>query len=479
MRALISRSVARGMVAALISLALVAPAASAQTSVPSGQKSVRAMPWEAAAEPFKSTYAPLPRHDILITNATILDGAGKRIEKGEILVRSGKIIAIGQHVDDRSGAEIVDARGRWITPGVIDVHSHNGTYVLPLTDIDSESSDVSELDSPNVADTWIETAINVQDVAFSRALEGGVTTIQILPGSSPIFAGRSVVVKPIPVSSVAAMKFPGAAQGFKMACGENPKSQDAEAKNGPVSRQGEVAFIRQAFLDAQHYRKSWEDYENGRTKKAPRRDLKAEALLGIMAGDIHVHMHCYRSDDMATMLGVAREFGFKIAAFHHAAEAYKITELLRAAGTCAVVWGDWWGFKMEAQDATRANAPLLDRAGVCVTMHSDSPYSGQRLNIDAATAGAAGRALGVDIPPERMIRWITSNSARLLGLGDRVGTLAPGYNADIVLWSGNPFSIYTKADLVLIDGAIAYDRSAPPPHSPSDFELARPGAPRP
>lgn len=460
------------MIAALGSVALAAPALAAAPATP------RTLPWQTGPELFKSTYTPLPRRDTVIVNATILDGAGKRIDKGEILIRAGKIVAIGARVADRAGAAIVDANGRWVTPGVIDIHSHNGTFVLPLTDIDNESSDVSELDSPNVADTWVETAVNVQDAAFSRALAGGVTAIQILPGSSPIFAGRSVVVKPLAATHVSTMKFPGAAQGFKMACGENPKSQGAHTKDGPFSRQGEVAYVRQAFLDALQYRKAWEDYLAGRGAEVPRRDLKAEALLGIMAGDIQVNMHCYRADDMAIMLNVSREFGFRIAAFHHATEAYKIPELLRTAGTCAVVWGDWWGFKMEAQDAIRAAAPLLERAGACVTLHSDSPYSGQRLNVDSAAAAAAGRAIGVDIPPERMIRWITSNPAKVIGLADRIGTLAPGYNADIVLWSDNPFSIYTKPDLVLIDGAVVYDRSAPPPLSPSDFELGRPGVPQ-
>jgi imidazolonepropionase-like amidohydrolase len=182
---------------------------------------------------------------------------------------------------------------------------------------------------------------------------------------------------------------------------------------------------------------------------------------------------------MAVMLGVAQEFGFRIAAFHHATEAYKIPSLLKAAGTCAAVWGDWWGFKMEALDAIRANAPLLDRAGVCVAMHSDSPYSGQHLNLDAAVAGAAGRALGVATPPERMIAWITSGPARLLGLEDRIGTLAPGYDADLVLWSGDPFSIYAHPDLVLIDGAVAYDRAHLPAHPSSDFELGRPAVAHP
>jgi imidazolonepropionase-like amidohydrolase len=434
-------------------------------------------PW--LIDPTPSTYHPLPRGDFLVTDATILDGAGHRIDHGDLLVRGGKIAAVGAHLSKDIGARLIDAHGRWVTPGVIDVHSHNGTYVLPLTDIDTASSDVSELSDPNAADTRIEDGINVQDTGFSRALEGGVTTMQVLPGSDPIFSGRSVILHPIPATHVAAMKVPDAPQGFKMACGENPKSTDADAHRGPTSRQGEIAYIREAFMAAQDYRTAWGLYAAGKAAAPPKRDLKLEALAGILAGDIHVHMHCYRSDDMATMLSVAHEFGFTIAAFHHAAEAYKIPVLLRDAGICAAVWGDWWGFKMEALDGVRANAAMLDRAGVCVAMHSDSPLSGQRLTIEAAKAGAAGRAIGIDIPPERMIMWVTSNAARILHMQDRIGTLAPGYDADLVLWSGNPFSIYSHADLVVIDGAVVRDRSAPPSHSPSDFELGRTGAPRP
>ena len=447
----------------------VAVAAVLAVPVPSIAQQTSAAPW--TVDPFPSTYQPLPRSDLMLRHATILDGAGNRIEDGDLLLRDGKVAAVGPHLANPGGVREIDATGRWVTPGVIDVHSHDGTYVLPLTTIDRESSDVAELSDSNVADTWVENAVNPQDVAFDRALQHGVTTLQILPGSSPIFSGRSVVVHPIHANTVAAMKIEAAQQGYKMACGENPKEQDAETRRGPTSRQGEIAFIRRAFFDAQDER-----HDRGRHRgdgPPQHRDLRREALAGILAGDIHVNMHCYRADDMATMMSVAREFGIHITAFHHAVEAYKIPGLLRAEGVCAVVWGDWWGYKMEALDAIRAEAPLLDRAGVCVTMHSDSPAEGQRLNTEAAKAAAAGRRVGVTIPEERMIRWITSNPARVLGLADHVGTLAPGYNADVVVWSADPFSIYAKADLVLVDGAIAFDRAAPPRQPVSDFELGR------
>ena len=427
-------------------------------------------PWR--ADPFPSTYRPLPRVDQIIRHATVLNGAGGRLDDADILTHEGRIVALGHDLARPAGVHEIDARGRWLTPGVIDIHSHDGAFVLPITDIDLESSDVAELSDPNAADILVENAVNPQDTAFSRALEHGVTTLQILPGSSPIFSGRSVLVHPVRATTVAAMKFPDAPAGFKMACGENPKEQDAESHRGPTSREGEVAFVRRAFLDAEDYRRDWDNYAAGKGP-APKRDLKREALAGILAGDIHVHMHCYRADDMATMMSVAREFNVRLAAFHHAVEGYKIPDLLRDNGVCAVVYGDWWGYKMEALDAIRANGALLDEAGVCVTLHSDSPAEGQRLNVEAAKVAAAGRRVGVIIPPERMIRWITSNPAKALGVGDRIGTLAIGYDADLVLWSRDPFSVRALPDLVMIDGAIAYDRSAPSAEPSSDFELGR------
>lgn len=448
----------------MVGALLVAAPADAQRSAP--------LPWQ--EDPYPSRYQAPVASDMLLRGAIILDGAGARIDGGDVLVRGGKVAAVGKRLAN-PGVPEVDATGRWITPGVIDVHSHDGTYVLPLTEIDREASDVAEVATPNSADTWIETAVNAQDMAFDRALASGVTTLQILPGSTPIFAGHSVVVKPVRAPTVWGMKAAGGVQGFKMACGENPKSWGADDDNeGPTSRQGVIAYMRQQFADAQRYKRAVEQARAGAGAMPPR-DFKLETLAGILAGDVRVNLHCYRAGDIAASLGVAKEFGFRIGAIHHATEAYKIPGLLREAGTCAAVWADWWGFKVEAQDAIRAEAPLLEQAGVCVMMHSDSPADGQRLNIAAAKAAAAGRRIGIDIPPERMIKWTTGNPAKLLGLDKQVGTIAPGLRADLVVWSGDPFSIYTHADLVLIGGAVAWDRAKPPAGPVSDFELGRGG----
>ncbi|MBW7946438.1 MAG: amidohydrolase family protein, partial [Sphingomonadaceae bacterium] len=286
--------------------------------------------------------------------------------------------------------------------------------------------------------------------------------------------GRSVVLKNVPAVTMQGMKFPGAPQGLKIACGENPKLYYGRRGSAPNSRQGELAMFRAAFSAAEDYlERSRGDRPGKGGGPRGQRNLELETLGGVLTGDIRVHAHCYRADDMAMMLGLAREFGFRIAAFHHATEAYKIPAMLREAGTCAAVWPDWWGFKMEAQDAIRENAAFVEAAGGCAMMHSDSPQIGQRLTIEAAKAAGAGRRAGLALPPETIIRWVTSNPAQAMGLGNRIGTLAPGYNADLVLWSGDPFSIYSHADRVYIDGALVYDRANPAYRPRSDFEIGR------
>jgi imidazolonepropionase-like amidohydrolase len=239
------------------------------------------IPLPFAADPYPSTYQPLPRTDTLIEGATILDGAGHRIDNGDVLIRAGKIVAVG-HGLSAGGATVINAHGRWVTPGIIDVHSHDGVFSIPFTSGDMDSSDVSELSDPNAADTWIEHAVNTQDPAFSAALRSGVTTLQILPGSTPLFSGRSVIVKPIPAADVRSMKFPGAVQGLKMACGENPKSYFGEKGRAPNSRQGEVALVREAFLKAQEYLQGWRDYESGSAAAPPARDLKLDTLAAVL-----------------------------------------------------------------------------------------------------------------------------------------------------------------------------------------------------
>lgn len=456
----------------LVAVALLAATSPALARPPKPALPAEPPPYITA--PITGSYQPRARTDTIIRQATILDGAGNRLI-GDVLMRDGRIVALGPDLANDSGATEIAGRGKWVTPGLIDIHTHYGTYLLPQTAAEAEVSDVIEDSDFNVADTWIEHAIRPGDPAFSRALAGGVTTVQVLPGSGALFGGRSVILKPLPTVTMDQMRFPGARQGLKMACGGNPAGSFGGRGRFPNSRQGEIAGIRRALLDTRHYMEEWEDHGGGRKGgRGPRRDLKMDTLAAAMRGDLPVHLHCYRADDIATWVSVLDEFGIRIAAVHHATEAYKVAPMLADRGICAAVWPDWWGFKREAEDGIPENAAFVDAAGGCAIMHSDIPVLGNLLNIEASKAAAAGRRAGLTIPPERAIRWITSNPAKAIGLGDRIGTIAPGMNADLVIWSADPFSVYSHVEQVFMDGAILYDRNAKDGAGASDFELGRP-----
>ena len=248
------------------------------------------------------------------------------------------------------------------------------------------------------------------------------------------------------------MKFPDAPHSLKMACGENPKR--VYSSRGPSTRMGNVAGYRNAWIGAENYKQQLE-------RDPSHRDIRNETLAGVLDGEILVHNHCYRADEMATMINIGEEFGYKISTFHHGVEAYKIADLLADEGICAALWADWWGFKHEAYDMTIANIAIVDQArdGTgCAIVHSDDESGIQRLNQEAAKALAAGRRAGFEISEGRAMTWITKNPAKSLGILDQTGTLDTGKDADVVIWSGNPFSIYTKAEQVYIDGALAFDK---------------------
>ena len=436
-----------------------------------------------ADEPYPSTYQSLPSRPTLIVNATILTGTGQRISNGSLLMAEGRIsrVTADSPAVPGAAADVIDAAGRWVTPGLIDVHSHLGVYSSPHL---QAHSDGNEMTAPVTAQVWAEHSVWPQDPGFSRALAGGVTALQVLPGSANLIGGRGVTLKNVPSVSYQAMKFPGAPHGLKMACGENPKRVYGERYQAPSTRMGNVAGYRAEWIAAQKYIRDWDEYDkrvavHGDTAKLgervdPVRDLKLETLAGALKGEILVHMHCYRADEMLTILDMAKEFGYRISAFHHGAEAYKIADELAAAGVCGALWADWWGFKAEAYDGIQENIALVDRpAGSCSIVHSDSAEGIQRLNQEAAKAMSRGQRAGLEIPPERAIRWITANAARSLGILEQTGTLEAGKMADVVIWNGNPFSVYALADQVYVDGALLYDRHDPARQPLSDFELGQ------
>lgn len=418
----------------------------------------------APEDPYPSTYAAKPAPPTAIVGASVLTAEGPVLENTTLLFSDGKVVEIGQGVELPPETVVIDGAGKWVTPGIIDIHSHLGVFSSPGV---PSMRNGNEKTGKNTAEVWAEHSIWPQDPGFEMARRGGVTTLAILPGSANLIGGRSVTVKNVSSVSVQGMKFPGAPYGAKMACGENPIVYAARG-NDPFTRMGNMAGFRTAFIEAQGY---LEKKNKGETQK---QDLRLETIAGILSGEITTHIHCYRADEMMQMIDLSKEFGFKIGAFHHASEAYKIADVLAAEGIAVATWADRWGFKLEAYDGVPMNVAALEWAGVHTMLHSDSAVLVQRLNLEAAMAMASADRAGGKISREEAIRWITLNPAKTLGIADRTGSLAPGKMADLVLWSTDPFSVYAVAEKVFIDGVKVVDRDDPQRDPDSDFLLGQP-----
>ncbi len=446
--------------------------------------------------------APIRRY-LLLRGGTLWTATGAILKDHDLLVRDGKIAAIGRHLS-ANGAMVLDVRGKHLTPGLIDTHSHIGVYPIPWA---SAHADGNEMVKAITAYASAEHAFWPQDPAIPRAVEGGTTTAQILPGSANLIGGRSLIVRLRLKRTVQEMRFPLAPYGIKMACGENPKRVH---RNQTRTRMGNIALMRMAFQQAREYKQRWDDYQRDlarwnkkhatkatsatptsvadapkapadppkppkapadppKAPQAPTRDLNLEVLQGVIEGKHLVHIHCYRADEMRWMIALAGEFGFRIRSFHHAIEAYKIRDILAKEQIAASVWADWWGFKMEAFDTIEENAPLIAAAGGRAIIHSDSSVGIQRLNQEAAKAYYRGLAMGLKLSEDEAIRWVTRNPAWALGIDAYVGTLEVGKYADITIWDGHPLRVYTRTSKVLINGEIVYDRQKPRPMT--DFEI--------
>jgi len=424
--------------------------------------------------PYPSTYATLPQQKTLITDATILTGNGERLDNADILFVDGKIVQVGVDIVDEQ-AQKIDGTGKWITPGIIDVHSHLGVYPSPSVE---SHADGNEMTSPNTSEVWAEHSVWPQDPGFQRARAGGITTLQILPGSANLFGGRGVTLKNVPSETMQGMKFPSAPYGLKMACGENPKRVYGKRKVLPQTRMGNMAGYRQAWIDATAYKLAWEkyeaDYAAGKNPKVPERDLTKDTLKGVLDGDILVHNHCYKAEEMAMMIDLGKEFNYHSGTFHHGIEAYKIADLLADNKNCIAMWPDWWGFKMEAYDMVEENVAIVDAVkNSCAVIHSDSDTTIQRLNQEAAKVLFRGQESGFDLKEEDAIRWITANAAKSLGIAEKTGSLVKGKNADVVVWNASPFSVYAHAEQVFVDGAKVYDRFDDKYQAKSDFLLGQ------
>lgn len=476
----------------LVAASLLACASAQKSTLPEDKRAGPLAPYVAPQEPrghaFDDDSPP-----VFIRNATLLTAAGKTIENGHLLLEKGRIQAIGEGPGNPpAGATLIDAAGQFVTPGLIDTHSHMGVYAIPSV---PAHSDGNEMTSPTTAEVWAEHSFWPQDPSIWRAVSGGITTIQVLPGSANLIGGRSYVAKLKPAISARLMRFPGAPQGLKMACGENPKRVYGNRGSAPSTRMGNVAGYRAAFQRALEYRRKLQEYDRDlalwqqkQAKKSnpgaaksdgddpddppapPTRNFALETLVQVLDGKILVHNHCYRADEMSLMLDVAKEFGFSIRSFHHALEAYKIRDRLAQEGVASSTWSDWWGFKMEAFDGIPQNAALLSQAGARAIIHSDSEAEIRHLNQEAEKARTAGKKIGIAISDDEVLRWITAHPAWALGIEDQVGTLEVGKMADVVIWDRKPFSVYARAMQVFIDGDLVYDRQRGVQPT-SDFEV--------
>jgi len=393
--------------------------------------------------------APTFHNDVVIKGGTILTVTHGKIENGSIYIHNGKIAAVGQSVNAPAGATVIDAAGKFVMPGIIDAHSH-----IALDD------DVNEPTSPVTPHMMMKDAFDYNDKAIYRALAGGVTSSLLLHGSANMIGGQAIVIKHKYGLGRDEMLFPGAPRSIKFASGENPKRVYGTRNQLPSTRMGNFEVMRAAFIEAREYMRTWDDYE-AKVKKGdkdatpPKKDLKLEALADVLRGKLLVQIHCYRADEFLTEMEIAKEFGYKIRAFHHALEAYKVADKIAANGVAIATWPDWWGFKYEAWDGIPWNAAISAHNGVRVALKSDSEDVTRRLNQDA------GKIMRYGLTEEEALKSITLNPAWIMGIEDRVGSIDVGKDADITIWNSYPLSSTALADKVLIDGDVYFDRSQP------------------
>lgn len=394
---------------------------------------------------------PAQPNETLIRNATILTITHGTLENSDILIRGGKIVAIGKGLKAAASARVIDASGKYVMPGIVDCHSHS------MLDAINEGS----LAVTSMART--RDVLNPNDVDLYRELAGGVTTLNLLHGSANPIGGLNTVVKIKYGRPVNEFIFPGAMPGIKFALGENPKRSNNSAIPGltrryPGTRMGVEEVIRDAFTRARDYKKTWDEYRAavGSGEKnliPPKRDLQLEPLVEVLEGKRYVHAHCYRADEILMLINIADEFGFKVRTFQHVLEGYKVAKEIARHGAGASTFADFWGYKIEAYDAIPYNAAILTRAGVIVSMNSDSDERARRLNIEAAKAMRYG-----GLTEEQALKLVTINPAIQLGIQDRVGSLEVGKDADLAIWNGHPLSVYSRVDTTFIDGDVFFDR---------------------
>ena len=387
---------------------------------------------------------------VAIRNGTIITATRGTIANGTVLVRDGKIAAVGTNVSIPAGADVYDATGKFVSPGIIDAHSH-----IANDAINEGSVSVSSM-------TGMEDVLDPSDINIYRGLAGGTTAANILHGSANAIGGKTVVIKlRYGKTRASDLMFPGAPPGIKFALGENVTRKRGAAPTNPQrfpsTRQGVEYVIRDAFTRAKAYRKDWQDYEAkkkaGQDVLAPRRDLQLDALVEVLEGKRLVHAHSYRADEILMLIRLADEMGFKITTFQHVLEGYKVAKEIAAHNAGASTFSDWWGYKMEAADAIPHNASLMTHKGVLVSINSDDAEQLRRLNMEAAKAIRYG-----DVSEEQAFAMVTINPAKQLKIDNRVGSIEVGKDADLVVWNNHPLSTAAIVERTYVDGIAYYDR---------------------
>jgi len=406
----------------------------------------------AANENAVSAAMDSPPPVILIRNATLLTVSHGTIDKGDILIKDGKIAAVGGNLKAPKDAQVIDANGQFVSPGIIDCHSH-----IAIDGGVNEGS-VSVSSMVNIADV-----LDSDDISIYRDMAGGVTTANILHGSANAIGGQTIVIKLRWGQPASKLVFEGALPGIKFALGENPKRSNFRVPGAPdrypATRMGVEETIRSAFTEARDYKKAWDDY-NKRVAAGeknlipPRRDLKLDPLVEVLEGKRYVHAHCYREDEILMLLRVAKEFGFHIQTLQHVLEGYKVADEIAAAGTGASTFSDWWAYKVEAYDAIPYNAALMTQRGVIVSINSDDAAEATHLNQEAAKSIRYG-----GLSHDEALKLVTLNPAIQLGIDKRVGSIDVGKDADLVIYNHDPLSAYAVVEKTLIDGRVYFDRT--------------------